>query len=157
MSTNDVPGSNPKNNDVLSPLNWAEHKDGSLLLVYDVTNKDVVFSMFDLETNSEYKSSMLRAEFDRKFSVGDSLIENVIWEWHDKSPFPWHKILKRGKSELLASDRPMKTHSIVPTTAAKRVANAIDVEARRLDAETVKKSANGMFSKFSKWFRKDFP
>lgn len=33
MSTNDVPGANPVNKDILAAGCWAEHADGSLLFV----------------------------------------------------------------------------------------------------------------------------
>lgn len=48
MSTNDVPGANPKNADVLAMGCWAEHEDGSLIFVESVEGGTVVYSIFDI-------------------------------------------------------------------------------------------------------------
>jgi hypothetical protein len=48
MSTNDVPGARAENHDQLAIGCWAEHDDGSLVLVESTEAGRVIFSVFDL-------------------------------------------------------------------------------------------------------------
>lgn len=100
MSTNDVPGANPANNDVLAMGCWAEHKDGSLIFVTSTENDRVIYSVFDMATQpiTEYRDAMPIDDFEDKFSWkgnGDQ------WTWHDKTPFPWNKVIKEGAKDGL--------------------------------------------------------
>jgi len=60
MSTNDVPGHNPVNNDELRSNCWAEHDDGSLILVQSTEGGRVIYMMFDLSVEPvvEYRDAM---------------------------------------------------------------------------------------------------
>lgn len=95
MSTNDVPGANPSNGDSLGVGCRAEHKDGSLILVEGTEGGRVIFSVFDMAKKPpiEYRDAMPRVNFDKQFSrnLGGNA-DN--WIWHDKSAFPWDKIIK---------------------------------------------------------------
>jgi len=76
MSTNDVPGYNPANADTLKALCWAEHKDGSLILVESTENGRVIFSMFDISGKDknpptsiiEFRDAMPEKGFKQTFS-----------------------------------------------------------------------------------------
>jgi len=98
MSTNDVPGHKPENRDQLAMGCWAEHEDGSLILVEGVEGGYVTFSVFDMEKEPiiEYRDQMAEGTFKRDFSwqAGNAKIDR--WTWHDKTPFPWDRIIDRG-------------------------------------------------------------
>ena len=94
MSTNDVPGSNPSNGDSLSVGCWAEHKDGSLIFVNGAEGKTVVYSVFDFSRTPvlEYRDAMATKDFKKHYSWPGKSGEK--WTWHDKTPFPWEKVIK---------------------------------------------------------------
>jgi len=96
MSTNDVPGSNKINNDELAMGCWAEHKDGSLIFVQSTEGGRVIYMMFDTFTDpiTEYRDAMPEKGFKKNFSWGKS--SKIKWTWHDKTPFPWDRVIKSG-------------------------------------------------------------
>lgn len=102
MSTNDVPGFNPKNRDELAMGCWAEHDDGSLIFVESTEDNRVIYSVFDMEKEpvTEYRDSMKIGAFKKQFSYSasdkDLLRGGIKWVWHDKTPFPWDRIIKKG-------------------------------------------------------------
>jgi hypothetical protein len=98
MSTNDVPGFNAVNNDVLANGCWAEHEDGSLLLVQSTEGGRVVYMMFDLTTEpiTEYRDAMPERGFKKAFSWNPKDKDSIKWTWHDKTPFPWDKVIQEG-------------------------------------------------------------
>ncbi len=96
MATNDVPGANPVNKDELHAGCWAEHSDGSLIFVMNGENDRVVFQMYDLMQSPPmyYQSALRIADFKKQFSfppVGQSAEK---WTWHDKTAFPWDRVIK---------------------------------------------------------------
>jgi len=123
MSTHDVPGYNPVNNDKLAMGCWAEHKDGSLILVEGTEGDRVIYSMFDTTQAPimEYRDAMPESVFKKAFSwkSGDS-INNEKWTWHDKTPFDWNRVIKAG-------GKPGLRYAIVDDqiSAAMRVAEAL--------------------------------
>lgn len=149
MSTNDVPGANQSNNDTLSFGCWAEHKDGSLILVEGVETDRVIYSVFDFSQTPimEYRDAMPKADFEEKFSF-DGQKNSLKWTWHDKTPFPWNSIIKEGgrdglryacaedqlnAAQKIASSRalsgcpldPEKGKHLLPVTVPKMEANDI--------------------------------
>lgn len=100
MSTNDVPGANPVNNDELTMGCWAEHDDGSLIFVESTESVRVIYSMFDLSKSPpvEYRDAMSEVSFKKTFSWDPTKTKgpNEKWTWHDKTPFPWDSIIKLG-------------------------------------------------------------
>lgn len=112
MSTDSVPGKDPKNNDTLHAGCWAEHKDGSLILVESTEigtggpgrpakDGNVLYSTFSLgATVNEYRAAESLAKFSSMFSYvpekdrGDGVSEE--WTWHDKTPFPWNRVIDAG-------------------------------------------------------------
>jgi len=99
MSTNDVPGAKPSNHDELGSGSWAEHADGSLIYVAGTENGRVIFEIFDLSDDErpvEYRDAMPKKLFEQKFSW-DGKGSSVRWTWHDKTPFPWDRILRHFK------------------------------------------------------------
>lgn len=98
MSTNDVPGANPANHDVLAMGCWAEHEDGSLILVESTEGGRVVYSIFDREKEpiTEYRDAMAEGAFKKTFSWDPRRPGSEKWTWHDKTAFPWDKIIAAG-------------------------------------------------------------
>jgi len=94
MSTPDVPGANDLNHDELSKGCWAEHSDGSLILVegFKRDQDKVVYSVFDVsvEPSIEYRDSMPEQGFK-------SLYSRAGWTWHDKTEFPWDRVMSEFK------------------------------------------------------------
>lgn len=98
MSTNDVPGAKVANNDELAMGCWAEHEDGSLLVVESTEGSRVIYSMFDLSKKQiiEYRDAMPEDDFKEEFSWDPNKAGSVRWTWHDKTPFPWDRVIKQG-------------------------------------------------------------
>ncbi len=124
MSTNDVPGANPRNGDELAMGCWAEHDDGSLIFVESTEVSRVIYSMFDMskEPPIEYRDAMPEASFKKTFSWDPKSTKSEKWVWHDKTPFPWDRIIKNGFPDggrLASADDVM--------TAAERVAESLRI------------------------------
>lgn len=146
MSTNDVPGANPANRDKLAAMCWAEHRDGSLILVEsvepDVGGKSrVVYSIFDLGLVQpvEYRDAMPEDGFKKVFSWVPGDVEDdgddddlgkIRWTWHDKTPFPWSRVF----DDFPAGQR--MASAVATRTAAQRVADSIGVRAQELRDRT---------------------
>lgn len=98
MSTNDVPGFNPNNRDELAMGCWAEHEDGSLIFVESTEDDRVIYSVFDMEKDpvTEYRDSMKVGAFKKAFSWDPKKKDSERWTWHDKTPFPWDRIIRKG-------------------------------------------------------------
>src|ERR1700756_3358559 len=126
MSTNDVPGYKPANNDKLAIGCWAEHEDGSLLLVESTEANRVIYSMFDMAKQPpvEYRDAMAQTTFEKTFSYDPNRDDDddldLIGTWHDKTPFPWDKIIKSGFSDGVKPA--FADHTM---TAAERVAESL--------------------------------
>lgn len=124
MSTNDVPGAKPGNRDELATGCWAEHEDGSMIFVESTEGGSVVFSMFDTRTEplTEYRHRMPERGFKTQFSWKPDDPDSEQWTWHDKTPFPWDRIIKEGA-------RPGMRHPSADDTlsAAERVARSMGV------------------------------
>lgn len=132
MSTQDVPGANPANHDVLAAGCWAEHEDGSLLYVKGTENQQVVYELYDvaIQPPRSYQDAMREAAFKSQFSfppVGQSAEK---WTWHDKTPFPWSRV-------MTAINRPTPQYADV---AAELSVAAKVAESLRLRAHEVHKS-----------------
>lgn len=98
MSTNDVPGANPSNHDSLAMGCWAEHEDGSLIVVESAEGGRIVYSIFDTATKpvTEYRDAMAEGAFKKAFSWNPKDPASEKWTWHDKTPFPWDRVIKGG-------------------------------------------------------------
>ena len=106
MSTTDVPGSKKEHNDHLHAGCWAEHEDGSLILVHTTEGKTVLYDVFDLKPKEvsrgvvNYIDAMEQKRFEDTYSFKpakskrDGVSEK--WTWHDKTPFPWQKVIDAG-------------------------------------------------------------
>jgi hypothetical protein len=131
MSTNDVPGSNPQNNDVLSMGCWAEHNDGSLIFVEGTEDNRIIYSIFDMakETPIEYRDAMPKVSFEKTFSCGKESSQEK-WIWHDKTPFPWNRIIKKGFSD--GKRLPSADHIL---TAAEKVAQSLQLRGKEFDED----------------------
>ena len=148
MSTNDVPGFDPKNNDELAALCWAEHEDGSLIFVESTEAARVVYSMFDMRMNPpiEYRDAMPESGFKKSFSWdegrddtwvdddeddddGGKTVPMTKWTWHDKTPFPWDRIIKAG-----ITDGPRIAAAEHVKSAAERIAESIKARGEAVSA-----------------------
>lgn len=104
MSTNDVPGACPEHRDKLAMGCWAEHEDGSLIFVESTEGGRVIYSIFNMAVTPpvEYRDAMPQKGFEDHFSYtpnkkkGKKPIGDVVWTWHDKTPFPWDKVMDAG-------------------------------------------------------------
>lgn len=123
MSTNDVPGYNEDNHDELGVGCWAEHDDGSLIFVESTEANRVIYSVFDMSKKPivEYRDSMMEGAFKKTFSW-DSKSKKDRWTWHDKTAFPWDRIIKEG-----AKDGVRHVHADEIETAAERVRKSRDI------------------------------
>lgn len=138
VSSFDVPGSNLANHDVLSTGCWAEHEDGSLIFVEGTEGGAVIYSMFDMSKQPivEYRDKMPERQFKRAFSwrmdrqpsSGGVPLEK--WTWHDKTVFPWDKIIQRG-----FSDGPRLASAVDMITATERVAQSLRLRGRVISKE----------------------
>ena len=160
MSTNDVPGHKASNNDVLAMGSWAESKDGSLIFVEGVENGRVIYSMFDTRHTPvlEYRDAMPEADFKTAFSwkadrsglkdkKASGVPADILWTWHDKTPFPWPSVIKNGARDgaRLASaadtlDHADKLRASITTPVseksdAERVAEAVGAKGQAFAAE----------------------
>lgn len=131
MSTNDVPGAVKANADVLAMGCWAEAadpKDKSLILVEGNENGRVIYSMFDLDRDLEYRDGMHEQDFKIFFSWKDGKT-GPKWTWHDKTPFPWDKVLKTVKDGVRHSS------AGALMTAADKVRAALGLKGKKLDRD----------------------
>ena len=94
MSTQSVPGADPKNLDKLDVGCWAEDKKGTSLL--HVIGHEV-FQIYDLNERPPlfYQDAMLEAEFKSYFSTPPVGKSKTKWKRHDKTTFPWDRVMKR--------------------------------------------------------------
>lgn len=140
MATNDVPGANPANRDDLHEGCWAEHQDGSLIHVlgYEGSGSDpranVVFQIYDLSKEPVvfYQDAMPLSGFQREFSWKPTGSSRVKWTWHDKTSFPFDRVMRRFT--------PGATHADVQDTmtAAQRIAESLGLRARTLHEADVR-------------------
>ena len=107
MATDCAPGyqgpASDSKNDTLHVGCWAESKDGSLLFVKGVepTLNRVIFSLYDMSASPimDFTDSMPIDDFKEFFSwgsVSNKKVKDNKWTWHDKTPFPWSKVVKSG-------------------------------------------------------------
>lgn len=147
MSTADVPGHNPVNHDKLAMGAWAEHNDGSMILVESVEGGRVIYSIFDMDKSPvvEYRDAMAEGAFKKSFSWEPSKKDK--WCWHDKSLFPWDRIIKTGgkdgvkhasaEDQLNAAERVRRSREI-------HRGSPVDPEAARTRVDTVGRKAKSI-------------
>lgn len=124
MSTEDVPGHKPENRDVLALGCWAEHEDGSLIFVEATEGGRVIYSIFDMakEPITEYRDSMAEGAFKKAFSWAAGKPKSELWTWHDKTPFPWDRVIRQG-----ARDGARHTSAEDLLSAAERVRRSREI------------------------------
>jgi hypothetical protein len=137
MSTNDVPGAKAANNDELAMGCWAEHEDGSLILVESTEGNRIIYSIFNMSEDPpwEYRDAMPQDGFMDHYSF-DGKPDSIKWTWHDKTPFPWDRIIKEGikdgtkfacadhlltAAEKIKKDRELKGSPFKPDDAKQRM------------------------------------
>lgn len=137
MSTNDVPGADPKNNDQLALGCWAEHADGSLIFVENTEGGRVVYSIFDMSAAPpvEYRHAMPETNFKREFTWDVTGVKGKSkdkWTWHDKTAFPWDRIIKAGFPD--GAKAASAEHIL---SAAARVAESLRLHGAEVAADAV--------------------
>lgn len=136
MSTDEVPGANPANRDMLAMGCWAEHEDGSLILVKGVEAK-VVYEIYDVAVQPpvSYTDAMNESDFKKQFSwqPKDGKTKDR-WTWHDKTPFPWSRVM------AAFADRPRPGYAAAEDqiSAAARVAESLNLRGQRVREESIK-------------------
>jgi hypothetical protein len=143
MSTQDVPGANPANADKLATGCWAEHSDGSLIFVKGTENGTIVYEIYDTaQTPPVYYNDAMREDaFKRQFSFPPVGSSSDKWTWHDKTHFPWDRVMKG-----ITRPVPQPADSADIITAAKRVADSLKLRAQTLQAEDVSHNAETLRS-----------
>jgi hypothetical protein len=133
MSTQDVPGHGSASSDVLAMGVWGEHKDGSLLFVESTEGGRIIYSIFDMAQNPvvEYRDAMPEKGFKETFSFSSKKSKvDAGWVFHDKTPFPWDKVMKNGGKDGMryasASDQ---------LNAAQRVAESMEMRKQSIDED----------------------
>jgi hypothetical protein len=98
MSTEDCPGYGNAASDELKVGCWAEHNDGSLIFVESTEGGRVVYSIFDMEKSPavEYRDAMAEGAFKKSFSWSNKDGKGDKWVWHNRTPFPWDRIIQGG-------------------------------------------------------------
>lgn len=134
MSTKDVPGANAANVDVLATGAWAEHDDGSLLFVKGTEAGQVVYELYDVAgvTPVYYQDAMTEDAFKSAFSYSPTGSSPEVWEWHDKTPFPWSRIMK-----IVGKPRPIQANVSDTLSAAARVAESLKLRAQKLTVSEI--------------------
>lgn len=135
MATNDVPGANPANADQLRMGCWAEHEDGSLLFVKSVEGKRVIYELYDTSADPivQYTDAMPEDGFKTQFSWQPSDPMSIKWTWHDKTGFPWDRVIKGGGRDGMSFASAQDQIS-----AAVRVALSLQLRGKDIDPETMK-------------------
>lgn len=160
MATYDVPGANPVHNDELGVGNWAEHNDGSLILINSLNDERVIFSIFDMIKGVEHRSTMPVDEFNRQFSMNLEKQPGELddkWLWHDKTEFPWDRLFDPSDMKLLPDNDAslavtIERSEVIATSVADRISNKINTQVAKLDPEQVKKKSNGVINALKAWF-----
>jgi hypothetical protein len=134
MSTNDVPGAKLQNNDELAMGCWAEHEDGSLIFVESTEGGRCIYSIFDMTTPViEFRDSMAVGAFKKMFSWDPKNPKSEKWTWHDKTPFPWDRIIRAGHKD---GSRHASAEDLL--SAAERVRRSREIHrGREVDVEEV--------------------
>lgn len=102
MSTTDCPGYGSASFDKLMRGCWAEHEDGSLIYIKDIDENDrVIFELYELKDKVYpvyYQHALAKKDFEKTFSFDPKKKKNdkinLIWSWHNRTPFPWDKVMK---------------------------------------------------------------
>jgi len=130
MSTHDVPGHGTAKADVLAAGCWAEHDDGSLILVMGTEDGTVVYSVFDVDVDPplEYRDAMPEAGFKTMFSWQDSDPDSQ-WTWHNRTVFPWSRVM----SDFPAG--PRDASAVATLNAATRLAERLNLRAQTVAYE----------------------
>jgi hypothetical protein len=118
VSTNDVPGAKADNRDVLAMGCWAEHEDGSMILVESVEAGTVVYSIFDMAKDPvrEYRDAINEWDFKQRFSY-DPLA---------KTAFPWDTVME----DFPSGEKHASANAEI--TAAQRIADSLKLRAEPL-------------------------
>jgi len=135
MSTHDVPGANPRNADNLDVGCWAEDEDQtSLINIIGHEAGSVVYQLYDLSEDPVmyYQDAMLEQEFKDFFSAPPTGDSDIEWTWHDKTTFPWDRVMKRfsGKVPQYAD---VEDH----LSMAQRVAQKLGLRAKKMSEQEV--------------------
>ncbi len=135
MSTSDVPGANPINDDELAMGVWAEHEDGSLMLVQSAEGGRIVYIVFDLSADPplQYTDTMAEKAFKKTYSWPDS---DDRWTWHDKTAFPWKQVIDAGVQQ-----GPGYASADHLETAAQRVARSRTLKGKGFDKSSAEEMA----------------
>lgn len=156
MSHHEVPGHKPENRDQLATGCWSEHADGSLIFVESTEGGRVVYSIFDMAKVPivEYRDAMAEGGFKTTFSWNPaSKKAQEKWVWHDKTAFPWDRIIKEGgkdgvkhasaEDQLNAAERVRRSREI-------HRGQPVDIEVARTRVDTLGRKAKAILSKLQK-------
>jgi hypothetical protein len=94
--------------------------------------------VFDVskEPPMEYRDAMPQDGFKKHFSWdpdGSDADDNIKWKWHDKTPFPWERIIEEGIPDGVR--HACASHLI---SAAERVSKNRELVGGEIDQEKVR-------------------
>jgi hypothetical protein len=132
MGSHDVPGANKANVDELNIGCWAEHQDKSLLYVKGIEGDTVVFELYDTMHTppTVYTHALPTVAFKKQFSYPPTGTSKERWLWHDKTTFPWDRVMAtigKPKPEFATAEQTI--------CAAQRIAESLGARAREVSQE----------------------
>jgi hypothetical protein len=123
----------------------------------------VIYSMFDASKDPvlEYRDAMPEVDFKAAYSwqadrsklkdkKASGVPSDIRWTWHDKTPFPWDRVIKQGARDGVryasAADQLKQAQAVQdsidgaagsapPKTDAQRVADSLNLQGERFKAE----------------------
>jgi hypothetical protein len=126
MATDEVPGHNPANQDKLHIGCWAEHEDGSLLYVEGMESGNVIYLIIDPTPPAmQYRHALPEPTFKVRYSWDPTKPKADKWTWHDKTAFPWDRVMKLSKGEEFVDAEEQ-------LSAARRVADSLKLKGEKL-------------------------
>lgn len=107
---------------------WAEHEDGSLILVEGFEGPDVIYAIFDISVMPivSYRHRTNKEKFEKFFSYGATSQSKIKWLWHDKTSFPWAVVVRRTDLK----NRPLNMGGNL--SAAHKVAKQLKIKGEKL-------------------------
>jgi hypothetical protein len=144
MATTDCPGYNPANNDKLHAKCWAEHEDGSMIFIKDIDENDrVIYELFDFSDPAHplaYPHALSMEDFKKTFSSDHKKKKtNITWLWHDRTGFPWDRVMAS-----ITRPVPAPANVIDTISAAARMADSLNTRLREHLTEDKLLQARGL-------------
>jgi hypothetical protein len=99
-------------------------------LVQSTEGGRIVYMMFDTATEpvTEYRDAMPEQGFKKAFSWNPADKDSVKWTWHDKTPFPWERVIRQGAAPGFHFPSADDQLSVAARIAASRHARSMEFD-----------------------------